>query len=80
MSRFHASIHGGKGEKTLQGTPKSGINGHIRGWDVGIQVNGEVDSNGNDMFCVYLTSGTNGRKLPRFLGIFTIKDLEEVKP
>ena len=59
MSRFYASIQGSRGEATRQGTPKSGIQGHIRGWRVGVKVRGFND-NGHDVFRVYATSGSNG--------------------
>ena len=59
MSRFYASIQGSRGEATRMGTPKSGISGHIRGWANGISVRG-FDSDGEDVFRVYATSGSNG--------------------
>lgn len=78
MSRFYASIQGSRGEatRTRQGTPKSGITGHLRGWDVGIEVMGFVDRDGNDTFEVWLTSGSNGRKLGKYIGSYTTADLE----
>ena len=59
MARFYAKIQGNRGEVTRVGSPKSGISEHIRGWDVGIKVTGEVDAAGNDVFHVSL-GGTNG--------------------
>ena len=56
MSRFYASIQGNKGEATRQGTPNSGIIGHIRGWDIGGKVRCEVE-NDKDVVYFYLTSG-----------------------
>ena len=42
MSRFYASINGSaKNEATRQGTVKTGIKGHVRGWDAGVKVSGE---------------------------------------
>lgn len=68
MSRFYASISGqAKTDATREGSAKSGINGHIRGWDLGIEVCG-YDENGVDCFDVYLTSGSNGHRPPIFLG------------
>ena len=61
MSRFYASIQGNRSEATRQGTPNSGIYGHIRGWDVGVEVEGAV-INGNDVFHIYATGGSNGRR------------------
>lgn len=61
MSRFYASIQGTRGEATRQGTPKSGISGHVRGWEVGVEVVGFINTTtGKDMFQVYRTSGSGG--------------------
>ncbi len=38
MSQFYASIRGNRGEATRMGTKATGIHGHIRGWDVGVEV------------------------------------------
>jgi len=59
MSRFYASIQGSRGEATRQGTGKSGIAGHIRGWDLGVKVVGGPGPDG-DEFLVYMTAGSNG--------------------
>ena len=69
MSHFYADIQGNRGQATRQGTPKSGIQGHIRGWNVGVQVDGYVDDDGKDVFRVWATSGSNGRQPQRSLGI-----------
>lgn len=68
MSRFYAQIEGNRGPATRQGTEKSGICGHVRGWDVGVQVNGDVGANGEDVFYVTATGGSNGRRAPQYLG------------
>ena len=67
MSRFYASIKGSRGEATRQGSPASGIAGHIRGWDIGIRVIGSVYKD-EDTFSVYLTGGSNGHSEDVFLG------------
>lgn len=67
MSRFYASIQGNRSERTCQGTESSGIRGHIRGWEVGVEVDGIV-SDGRDTFHVYTTGGSNGRHGRRFAG------------
>ena len=73
MSRFYASIQGSRGEVTRMGGKKSGIDGHIRGWDLGIRVRGYVDEKGNDCFGVYRTSGSNSGKSERL--ITTVKKI-----
>ena len=75
MAQFYASIQGNRGETTRMGTKSSGIEGHIRGWSVGIQIVGrEIDE--EDTFDVYLTSGSNGNKPGKHIGSFTKKDLD----
>ncbi len=49
MSRFYASIQGNRSAATRQGTAASGIAGHIRGWDIGVKVEGH-DYDGEDVF------------------------------
>lgn len=72
MSQFYASIQGQRGEATRQGGKPSGIQGHIRGWEVGIRVVGHYDAkNDRDVFAVYRTGGSNGREAEEFLGIVT---------
>ena len=77
MSQFYASIEGSRGPATRQGSKKSGITGHIRGWSVG----GEVrywhnEETGEDEVTIYLTSGSSGYGSQKLLGRFTAKDLE----
>ena len=72
MTRFYANIQGGRGEATRQGGAKSGIRGHIRGWDLGVRVSGGVDSEtGKDVFYIYVTGGSNGHHSDRFLARIT---------
>lgn len=59
MSRFYASIKGARGEATRQGTPASGIHGRIRGWDVGVSIEGRADGDA-DVFNIFVTDGSNG--------------------
>lgn len=59
MSRFYASIQGSRGEATRMGSRN--ITGHIRGWDVGVQVDGGEDpGDGGDAFQIYATQGSRG--------------------
>lgn len=71
MARFIGNMQGQRGEASRLGSTKSGIQAHIRGWNIGIKVNGYVDDKGNDLFEVYLTSGSNGRKNGKLIGTFT---------
>lgn len=58
MARFYASIRGNRGKATRMGSAKSGITGHVRGWDIGAEVE-LSDENGRDVVRVYRTGGSN---------------------
>lgn len=60
MSRFYASIQGNRGMATRQGTEASGISGHIRGWEIGIEVVCFVGDDKKDHIRVYKTGGSSG--------------------
>ena len=58
------------------GTPQSGINGHIRGWSVGVRVQVR-DEDGEDVAYVYLTSGSNGHhSQDKYIGTYRVSDLD----
>ena len=79
MAHFYASIQGNRGGASRMGTTSSGIEGHIRGWDIGIEVMGGTNSDtGEDTFCVYLTPGSNGGQSVHLIGRFTRADLDKV--
>jgi len=78
MAHFYASIKGNRGEASRMGSAVSGIHGHLRGWDFGVNVDMYVDSEtGEDTARVYLTSGSNGYCASKLLGVFTKKDYLE---
>lgn len=74
MSQFYANIQGNRGETTRMGTKSSGIEGHIRGWNVGIKIYGYF-KDGEDHFDVYLTTGSGGSVTNQRVGTFTAKDV-----
>ena len=74
MSRFYASIEGNRGPATRMGTPNSGISGHVRGWNMGIRVEG-YDYEGSDHFRVYLTGGSNGACSDQLVGEFSTREV-----
>jgi len=61
MSRFYASIQGNRGGATRQGTPGSGITGHIRGWRIGARA-ACLAIDDKDVVRIWLTGGSSGRK------------------
>ena len=71
MARFYASIQGNSGETTRMGTPNSGIQAHVRGWDVGVRVYVDVDKHGDDVVSVYRTGGSNNPEAGERIAHFT---------
>ncbi len=72
MSHFYVSAQGARGPVTRTGTKSSGIDAHVRGWDSGVKVLASVDSEGNDSFDVYRTSGSNGGLSDEYIGCVTL--------
>ena len=71
MSQFYASIKGqARTEGTRRGSKKSGVMGHIRGWDIGVKVYAS-HREGKDYFEVYETGGSNDPTNRRLLVTFT---------
>lgn len=70
MSHFYASIEGSRGMATRAGSKSSGMQGHIRGWNVGarVAVNHE---DGHDVVRVYRTTGSNSYGLSELIAEFT---------
>ena len=60
MADFYAEIQGSRGVASRIGSHNSGINGHIRGWNLGVEVIGTYDNTTKQkMFKVYKTGGSN---------------------
>ena len=58
---FYADIEGNRGVGTRCGTKSSGIDGHIRGWNVGARISCIYDEeSGKDICRIYKTGGSNG--------------------
>jgi hypothetical protein len=72
MARFYASIRGNRGEATRQGSEKSGIEGHIRGWTIGASVNCYVDGMGEDVVRITITGGSRDPSSKKYVGRFKI--------
>ncbi len=59
------------------GSKASGIEGHIRGWNVGARVYvSHNEKTGQDEVTVHLTSGSSGHKSSKLVGEYTIDDLD----
>ena len=46
----------------------------INGWDRGIKVSGFVNEEGNDMFSIYFTGGSNGNGKDILIGVYPVHD------
>ena len=54
MSHFYGSLKGARGEATRCGTKNSGMQTITAGWQGAIQVNVEVNQDGDDYYTVWL--------------------------
>ena len=70
MSRFYGSLNGNRGMATRQGTAKSGMQSHTRGWNIGAEVNCYVNDQGQDEVQVVLTGGSANSSTLKELGRF----------
>ena len=60
MAHFYAEIQGNKGIASRMGTKGSGIWCHIRGWDIGVNVQiSHNEKTGKDEIYVFKTGGSN---------------------
>lgn len=74
MAHFYASIQGNRSERTCVGTKNSGIDGHVRGWDIGCEsmVRWNEQEQRNEV-TIYLTHGSGyGGPQNKCLGTFTL--------
>jgi hypothetical protein len=67
MARFIGEVEGQRGEASRLGSAASGISAHVRGWNVGVRVEGR-DSDGADSFDIFATGGSNARHAPKLIG------------
>jgi hypothetical protein len=75
MANFRATIKGSKAEAHRLGSKTSGINATVNGWNLGIEVEGKVNSNGEDTFYVYITGGSKNFTKKGLIGVFAQADL-----
>jgi len=59
VSRFYGEVKGNRGITSRMGSVKSGLWGHIRGWDIGVLVNCIVNEDGKDEIIIWRTGGSN---------------------
>lgn len=79
MARFYGDLQGNRGQATRMGTAKSGMDGHIRGWNIGARVWMRVNDAGEDEVTVDITRGSNGAGQSRRIGTYKIVNGEITK-
>jgi hypothetical protein len=67
MAQFRATIQGQRGAMSRLGSKNSGLRVRADGWNGGVEVHANTE-NDRDVFAVYATSGSNGRKSGEYLG------------
>lgn len=81
MSQFYAEIQGHRGEASRQGTRKSGIWCHIRGWKIGAFVECFYNAKtGKDIVRVYKTGGSNSASQRKLIATFSDKPRPHTEP
>jgi len=79
MAQFYASIQGNRGETTRIGSKESGIQGNIRGWNIGAKVYVEFDKElQTDRVTIYRTGGSHQKIREVCIADFT-KDKDLLK-
>lgn len=61
MAKFMGTVQGSRGMVHRLGHESRGIAVHAKSWELGVKVNGYVDSKGKVCFDIYKTAGSNGR-------------------
>ena len=68
MAQFRGTVGGNRGAASRLGTKSSGLTTTCNGWDDGVTVHAHYDEEeGEDVFEIYVTGGSNGRKGDRHL-------------
>ncbi len=72
MSQFYGSMQGSRGEATRTGGKNSGIEGHLRGWNIGVKIRCRHNiTTGKDECDIYRTGGSNGAIADLFITTIT---------
>ena len=77
MARFYGSLDGTAKTKNMRGNASSGIDGHIRGWNLGVDVRCYVDENDADVCEIYETGGSNNENRIRLIGKVSEESAEQ---
>jgi hypothetical protein len=78
MARFYCEVWSDKGKSTTSRTGNKRMECHIRGWNIGVQVNLSI-VDGRDMVRVYKTFGSNASGCEKLLAQFQEKESDANK-
>ena len=70
MAHFIGGIAENRGPASRLGSAKSGIDAYAQGWHIGAKIRVYVNSEGEDIVSVSLTTGSNGYGSDKCLGQF----------
>jgi hypothetical protein len=67
MAHFYGEIQGSRGATTRCGTKNSGMDCHVRGWDIGARLK-VTHKDGQDYIEVFVTSGSKAKTPDKLAG------------
>ena len=67
MAHFYAEMQGSRGATTRCGTKNSGMDCHVRGWDIGARLK-VTHKDGQDYIEVFVTSGSKAKTPDKLAG------------
>lgn len=71
MSHFYGSMQGNRGPATRGGSKASGLDAHIRGWHIGVQIMLRHNKDTNkDEIAVYKTGGSSDASKEELIATF----------
>ena len=65
MSKMYASITADASKSEATKRAHKFANAHVRGWNLGVEINAYTSSSGRQVFEVYKTGGSNGHRLEK---------------
>ena len=65
MSKMYASITADASKTEATKRAHKFANAHVRGWDIGVEINAYTTDEGKQVFEVYQTSGSNGSRVEK---------------
>ena len=76
MAHFYGEIQGSRGATTRCGTKNSGIDCHVRGWEVGARLK-VTHKDGQDYIEVFVTSGSKAKTPDKLAGRIQLNEEPE---